>query len=79
MSLLCISVLLGLTFKPFNTLIIGEDVRNNPDPNYDIENVICGSYHQGDRQFGDTAGVQSVCNYPYTLCWSQISEIGFPG
>ena len=72
-------VLLGLTLKPFNTLIIDEDVRNNPDPTYDIENVICGSYHQGDRRFGDTAGFQSVCNYPYAQCWPQISEIGFPG
>ena len=79
MWLLCINVLLGLTLKPFNTLIIDEDVRNNPDPTYDIENVICGSYHQGDRRFGDTAGFPSVCNYPYAQCWSQISEIGFPG
>ena len=77
MSLLCISLLLGLGLRSFNTLIIDGDVESNPGPAYVIEKAICGSYHQGDRRFSDTAGVQRACNSLYALCWSQIRKVDF--
>ena len=67
MALLCISVLLALGLRSFNTVIIDGDVESNPGPTYVIEKAICGSYHQGDRRFGDTAGVQCACNSLYAL------------
>ena len=77
MSLLFISLLLGLGLRSFNTLIIDGDVESNPGPAYVIEKAICGSYHQGDRRFSDTAGVQRACNSLYALCWSQIRKVDF--
>ena len=77
MSLLFISLLLGLGLRSFSTLIIDADVESNPGPTYVIEKAICGSYHQGDRRFGDTAGVQCACNSLYALCWSQIRKKDF--
>ena len=44
-SLLCISVLLGLAVRSFNTLIIDGDVESNPGPTYVIEKAIRGSCH----------------------------------
>ena len=76
MSLLCISLLLGLGLRSFNTLIDG-DVEINLGPTYVIEKAICGSCHQGNRRFGDTAGVQCACNSLYALCWSQIRKVDF--
>ena len=60
MSLLFISLLLGLGLRSFSTLIIDGDVESNPGPTYVIEKAICGSYHHGDRRFGDTAQVSNV-------------------
>ena len=76
MPRLCISMLLlGLGLRSFNALIIDGDVESNLGRTYFIENAICGSYHQGNRQFDDTAGVQ--CSSLYALCWSQIKKVGF--
>ena len=60
MSLLFISLLLGLGLRSFNTLIIDGDVESNPDPTYVIEKATCGSYNQDDRRFGDTVQVSNV-------------------
>ena len=43
MSLLCISVLLGLVLKSFKTPIVYRDVESNPGPIYVIEKAICDS------------------------------------
>ena len=68
---------MGLGLRSFNTLIIDGDIESNPGPTYVIEKAICGSYHQGDRRFDDTTGVQCACNSLYTLCRSQIRKVGF--
>lgn len=35
----------------------------NPGPDYNIEKIVHGSFHQGNRKlFGDTEGIQSECN-----------------
>ena len=58
MSRLCISMLLlGLGLRSFNALIIDGDVESNLGRTYFIEKAICGSYHQDNKQFDDTAGV----------------------
>ena len=77
MKLLCISVLLELGLRSFNTFIIDWDVESNPDPTYVIEKAMCDSYHQGNRRFGDAAGVHCACNFLYALCWSQVRKVGF--
>ena len=71
MSLICISVMLALVVR----LIIDGDIESNPGPTYVIEKVIHGSYHQGNKRFGNTAGVQCACNSLYALCWSQIKKV----
>ena len=77
MSLLYICVLLGLVFRSFNIFIIDVDVESNTGPTSVIEKAIRGSCHLGDRQFGDTGGVQCACNSLYILCWSQIRKLDF--
>ena len=77
MSLLYICVLLGLVLRSFNIFIIDVDVESNTGPTSVIEKAIRGSCHLGDRQFGDTAGVQCACNSLYILCWSQIRKLDF--
>ena len=64
MPLICISVMLALVVR----LIIDGDIESNPGPTYVIEKVIHGSYHQGNKRFGNTAGVQCACNSLYALC-----------
>ena len=46
---------MGLSIKILHTFIFDGDVEINPGRTHVIEKAICGSYHQGDRQFGDTA------------------------
>ena len=44
----------------------------NPGPTYNIERVVQGSFHQGNRElFGGTAGIQCAFN---SLCWVQINQ-----
>ena len=49
------------------------DIETSPGPNYNIERVVQGSFHQGNRElFGGTAGIQCAFN---SLCWVQINQI----
>ena len=42
-------------------LILAGDIELNPGPNM-FQNVVQGSFHQGDRiRFGNTAGTQCTC------------------
>ena len=35
------------------------DIETSPGPNYNIERVVQGSFHQGNRElFGETAAIQ---------------------
>ena len=70
-------MLLGLGLRSFSTIIIDGDVESNPGTFYVIEKAISGSYHPGDRPFGDTAGVQCACSSLYALSWSQIRKVDF--
>ena len=62
-------------FSSFLVLQHCDDVESNPGPTYDIENVIMGSFHQGDAKFGLTAGIQCACNSLYVLCWSHVKKV----
>ena len=49
------------------------DIETSPEPNYNIERVVQGTFHQGNRElFGGTAGIQCAFN---SLCWVQINQI----
>lgn len=50
------------------------DVETNPGPTFFIKSVI-GSFNQGDPRFGETAGVQCMCNSLSAICWSTIKKI----
>ena len=53
-----------------------EDIETNPDPTYNIEIVVQGSFHQENRElFDETVGIQCTCNSLYALCWVQIKQI----
>ena len=50
---------------------VSGEVESNPGPAYAVEKkAVMRSFHQGDRRFGDTAGIQYACNSLYALCWS---------
>ena len=49
-------------------LKVSVDVESNPGPTYVIEKAVLESLHQGDRRFGETAGIQCASNSLYLLC-----------
>ena len=54
-------------------MIIVLIIETNPGPNCNIERVVQGSFHQGNKElFGETGGIQCACNSVYDLCWVQI-------
>ena len=67
--------LCSLYFSSTGLLQLSGDLDSNPGPNYSIEKVIQGSFHQGNPRFGRTAGVQCACNYLFALCWSQVKTV----
>ena len=62
-------------FSGFLVLQLCGHVESNPGPTYNIENVIMGSFHQGNTRFGLTAGIQRACNSLYALCWSHVKKV----
>ena len=60
----------------FDKLLQDGDIETNPEPTYNIERVVQGSFYQGNIElFGETAGIQCACNSLYALCWFQIKQI----
>ena len=51
------------------------DIKTNPGPTYNIERVVQGSFHQGNRNFFEIAGIQCACKSLYALCWVEIKQI----
>ena len=37
--------------------------------------TILGIFHQGDLKYGDTAGVQWMCNALFSLCWEKVKKV----
>ena len=40
-----------------------------------IKDSVLGSFHQGDKRFGETAGTQCACMALTALCWSVIRKV----
>ena len=62
----------------FALLLLDGDVESNPGPTtYTLLKVVQGSFPQGDPKFGQTAGIQCVCNSLFSLwlCWSPIKRV----
>ena len=59
-------------FKLLKLLIDG-DVESNPGPHHDKS--VLGTFHQGDLKYGDTAGVQCMCNALFSLCWAKVKKV----
>lgn len=39
-----------------------------------IKDYVLGSFHQGDKHFGETVGIQCACITVNVLCWSDIRK-----
>ena len=42
----------------FDSMVVDGDVESNPGTTFHTEKVIQGSFHQGDKRFSTTAGIQ---------------------
>lgn len=42
--------------------------QSNTGPTYVADKGVLGSFHQGNRMLGDTAGTQCVYNLLYAVC-----------
>ena len=40
-----------------------------------IKDCVLGSFHQGDKRFGETAGIRCACMALTALCWSVIRKV----
>ena len=40
-----------------------------------IKNYVLRSFHQGDKRFGETAGIQCACIALTELCWSVMRKV----
>ena len=40
-----------------------------------IKDCVLGSFHQGDKRFGETAGTQCACMALTALCWPVIRKV----
>ena len=56
-------------------LVIDGDVESNPGPGYKIQKSVSSSFHQGDVEFGYSAGTQCSCNALYAICFSAIKKV----
>uniref|UniRef100_A0A7M5V1Y9 Uncharacterized protein n=1 Tax=Clytia hemisphaerica TaxID=252671 RepID=A0A7M5V1Y9_9CNID len=55
--------------KVNNTLLLSGDVELNPGPS------VQGSFHQGNRKFGETAGIQCSSNCFFAICYAQFRKL----
>ena len=46
---------------------------------FSIKDYVLGSFHQGDKRFGETAGTQCACMALTALCWSVIWKVSIWG
>ena len=52
------------------------DIETNPRRTHNIERVVQGSFHQGNKElFGKIASIQGACNSLYALRWVKIKQI----
>ena len=59
----------------FDKLIV-DGTESNPGPtDYSIENVDQGNYHQGNKKYGETAGIQCTRNAYFTICYSATKNV----
>ena len=42
-----------------------------------IKDCVLGSFHQGDKRFGETAGIRYACMALTALCWSVIRKVRY--
>eukprot|EP00111_Clytia_hemisphaerica_P017204 TCONS_00050917-protein len=60
----------NLIFLKVNyTLLLSGDVELNPGPS------VQGSFHQGHRRFGKTAGIQCSSNCFFAICYAQFRKL----
>ena len=45
--------------------------------NYRFVKLMQGTFHQGNPRFGETAGLQCVCNSLMSIVWSSIKQISY--
>ena len=45
-------------------------------PNYEINKIVTGSFHQGDQRFGITAGLQCSINCVVATAYMTVKQIG---
>ena len=50
------------------------DIETNPRP---IQRVIRGSFHQGDQRFGQTSGIQCMCNALHSVDYLIIKKVRY--
>ena len=44
-------------------------------PSYTIEKCVQGSSSQSHSKFGETAGIQYVCNALLAICWARVRKV----
>ena len=75
---LIVLIYLGLSIQAIisGMQLKGGDIETNPSPNYNLEKIVHGSFHQANSQlFSETASSQCACNALYALRWTQIKQI----
>ena len=65
-----------LSFLAVMKVVIAGDVETNPGPTVNVTKLVKASFHQGNGMFGDTAGMQCVCNALFSICWSKMKQLG---
>ena len=76
MMFLVITLCTDMSFVRLLLLLLGGDIESNPGPSVNkIQKSVLGSFHQGHPKFGDTAGIQCLCNAVYAICFSVIKKV----
>ena len=69
---------IDMAFLKVSLLLIDGDIESNPGPSpivNKIQKAVLGTFHQGHSKFGNTAGIQCLCNALYAVCFSVVKKV----
>ena len=68
-----------MAFLKLSLLLLDGDIESNPGPSpiaNKIQKAVLGTFHQGHPKFGNTAGIQCLCNALYAIRFSVVKKVG---
>ena len=66
----------NLAYLRILELLRSGDVETNPGPStYTSLKVVKASYHQGHCKYGNSAGMQCMCNCLFAICFNAVKRV----